>query len=180
MSTLSLYVILLKATLTSFSGFGSLPQVREELVVQRHLITDDALNRAVLVARTTPGPMGVYVVSVGYEAGGFAGAFAGWLALATPAILIVPLARGSTRMLGHPRARGALDALILASAVLIIAAGVPLALGLADRWIAVLWLEPSSAAMSVFVQPAGAILCGSFNVCADTSLHTSEIVTLST
>lgn len=141
MSAVALYLILLKATLASFSGFGSLPQVREDLVVQRRLLTDDALNRAVLVARTTPGPMGVYVVSVGYEVAGVPGAIAGWLALATPAILIVPLARVATRMLDRPRVRGALDALILASAVLIIAAGVPLIRDLGARWMTLLGIR---------------------------------------
>ena len=78
MSAITLYVILLKATVASFSGFGSLPQVREGLVVQRHVLSDDALNRAVLVARTTPGPMGVYLVSVGYEVAGRGRRQGGW------------------------------------------------------------------------------------------------------
>lgn len=134
MSIITLYLTLLKATLASFSGFGSLPQVREELVVQRHLITDDALNRAVLVARTTPGPMGVYLVSVGYEVAGLPGALAGWLALTTPVMLIVPLTKVSTRLLSRPRFRGTLESLILASAVLIIVAAVPLVRDILACW----------------------------------------------
>lgn len=136
MSAVTLYLILLKATLASFSGFGSLPLVRDDLVVHRQVLSDDELNRAVLVARTTPGPMGVYIVCVGYEVAGWTGALAGWLALATPAILILPLASVASRMLGHPRVRGALDGLILASAVLIVAAGVPLVRDLVARWVA--------------------------------------------
>lgn len=136
MGAVTLYLILLKATLASFSGFGSLPLVRADLVVHRQVLSDDELNRAVLVARTTPGPMGVYIVCVGYEVAGWTGAIAGWLALATPAILILPLASVASRMLGHPRVRGALDGLILASAVLIVAAGVPLVRDLVARWVA--------------------------------------------
>ena len=124
----------MKATLASFSGFGSLPQVREELVVTRAVLTDDALNRAVLVARTTPGPMGVYVVCVGYEVAGLEGAVAGWLALATPALLILPLSYAATRGLNYPRVRSAIDALILASAVLIAVAAVPLIRDSIARW----------------------------------------------
>lgn len=134
MSALTLYLVLLKATLASFSGFGSLPQVREDLVLRRHAISDAALNRAVLVARTTPGPMGVYVVSVGYEAAGLSGAVAGWLALATPALLVVPLCGAAARIMNHRRVRGAISALVLASAVLIVAAGVPLINELLVRW----------------------------------------------
>jgi chromate transporter len=123
-----LYWLLLKATLLSFSGFGSLPQLREDLVVNRAVITDEQLNRAVLVARTTPGPMGVYVVSVGYEAKGLSGAAAGWLAMATPALLVIPLLHAFARIAGHPRALGAIHGLILASAVLVLLSSWPLAL----------------------------------------------------
>lgn len=115
-----LYWLLLKATLLSFSGFGSLPQVREDLVIRHAVVTDDQLNRAVLVARTTPGPMGVYVVSVGYEAIGVRGAIAGWLALATPALLIIPLLFVAGKFTSHPRAIGAINGLIMASATLLV------------------------------------------------------------
>lgn len=133
MTTLALYLVLLKATLFSFSGFGSLPQVREDLVVRHAVITDEQLSRAVLVARTTPGAMGVYVVSAGYEAKGFQGAAMGWLALATPALLVVPLMLVAGRVAAHPRAAGAINALILASAVLLVLSSGPLALDLLDK-----------------------------------------------
>jgi chromate transporter len=134
MSTLTLYLLLLKATLASFSGFGSLPQLRDDLVIQRQVLTDDALNRAVLVARTTPGPMGVFVVSVGYEVAGPGGAAAGWLAMATPALLIIPLYGASAMAMHHPRVRNAIGALVLASAALIIMTSGPLLREIIDRW----------------------------------------------
>ena len=130
MTAIALYWLLLKATMFSFSGFGSLPLVREDLVVRHGVLSDEQLNRAVLVARTTPGPMGVYVVSAGYEAGGVLGAVAGWLALATPAFLVVPLLFAAGRLANHPRAIGAIKALILASAVLLVQSSWPLALDL--------------------------------------------------
>ena len=134
MSAFALYLLLAKATLLSFSGFGSLAQVRDDLVIQRGVLTDEALNRAVLVGRTTPGPMGVYLVSVGYEVAGVRGAIAGWLAVATPALLIMPIMMLTSRMINHPRIRGALDAMILASAVLIVLAGVPLMRDVWSQW----------------------------------------------
>lgn len=133
MTTLTLYLLLLKATIFSFSGFGSLPQLRDDLVLARAALTDQQLNRAVLVARTTPGPMGVYVVSVGYAVGGVPGAVAGWLAMATPAVLIIPLLFVVRRLTSDPRAYGAINALILASAVLLLLSSWPLALDLAAR-----------------------------------------------
>jgi chromate transporter len=137
-STLALYLVLLKAMAASFSGFGSLPQVRQDLVVTHHVISDDVLNRAVLVGRTTPGPIGVYVVSVGYEVAGWRGVAAGWLALITPSLLVIPIYRIAVRAATHRRARSAVGALVLASAVLIVIAGVPLASEVVERWLAML------------------------------------------
>ena len=79
MSVLLLYFLFLKATVTSFNGPSSLPILREDLVVRRHILTDRQLNAAVVAGRCAPGPMGIYVVSVGYFIGGLPGAFAdGW------------------------------------------------------------------------------------------------------
>ena len=47
MSVVTLYLLLLKATVTSFSGGTSLPSVRQDLVVQHHAITDAQLSTAV-------------------------------------------------------------------------------------------------------------------------------------
>jgi chromate transporter len=127
MSPLVLYLVLLKATLTSFSGLASLPILRNDLVLNRQVLTDQQLNTAVAVSRTTPGPVGVYVVSVGYAIGGFPGAVAGWAAMCTPALLILPLIRLATRRAAHRRMRGATHAVVAASAGLLLAAGVPIA-----------------------------------------------------
>ena len=51
--------------------------------MQRGIVTDEALNRAVLVGRT-PGPMGIYLVSVGYEVAGRRGRWLAGLALRLP------------------------------------------------------------------------------------------------
>jgi chromate transport protein ChrA len=70
---------LLKATMTSFAGMGSLPQIRQDFVETRVRDSDQQLSQAVLVGRATIGPMGAYVVAVGYFAGGWPGAIAdGW------------------------------------------------------------------------------------------------------
>lgn len=44
MNLLLLYLLLLKATTTSFSGLGSLPVLREDLVVRHRLLTDRRLT----------------------------------------------------------------------------------------------------------------------------------------
>jgi chromate transporter len=76
-SLLLLYALLLKASVTSFSGMAALPQIRQDLVVTHHVLTDEDLSRAVLFGRSSPGPVGLYIVSVGYAARGVPGAAVG-------------------------------------------------------------------------------------------------------
>jgi chromate transporter len=127
MNLFLLYGLLLKATLTSFSGLGSLPMVRNDLVVERKLLTDRQLNTAVVAGRTGPGPNGLYLVSVGYYAAGMPGAAVGMLALITPAFFILPMMRWVGRRAEHPRVKSAIRAVVLASAGLLLSASVPLA-----------------------------------------------------
>ena len=74
MSIVALYLLLLKATVTSFAGMGSLPQIRQDFVVTHGVITDEQLSQAVVIGRSAPGPVGAYVVAIGYFAGGWSGA----------------------------------------------------------------------------------------------------------
>jgi chromate transporter len=118
--------ILLKSTFTSFAGLASLPEIREELVEQRHWLTDDDLNQAVVITRSTPGPAGVYVVSVGYMADGIPGAVAGWIAMAAPSLMVILLVGYFGRRAQHPRVRSMLQCVVLASAALLVLAAVPI------------------------------------------------------
>jgi chromate transporter len=127
MNFLILYVLFLKATFTSFSGLASLPMVRNDLVVERHLLSDRDLNMAVVAGRTTPGPYGIYLVGVGYKAGGVSGGLAALLAVMTPAFLIIPMLKWASKYAHHERIQGAIQGVLLASAGLLITASVPLA-----------------------------------------------------
>ena len=127
MNAFLLYALLLKAALTSFSGLASLPMVRSDLVVQRKVLTDRELNAAVVASRTAPGPNGLYLVSVGYYADGLPGATAGFLAVMTPAFLVLPLMRWAGARAGSPRVKSAIRAVLLASAGLLLSAAMPLA-----------------------------------------------------
>lgn len=118
--------ILAKSTFTSFAGLASLPQIREDLVEKRHWITDDELDQAIVITRTTPGPVGVYVVSVGYMADGVPGAIAGWIAMSAPSLVVILLVGYFGRRAQHPRIRGMLQCVVLASAALLVLAAVPL------------------------------------------------------
>lgn len=127
MNILVLYLLLLKAVMTSFSGMASLPMVRQDLVVTRQVLTDRQLSTAIVAGRTGPGPNGLYLVSVGYFVDGLPGAFAGLIALLTPAFIVIPLMRWMGAYAKLPRIRGAIRAVVLGSAGLLMGASVPMA-----------------------------------------------------
>ncbi len=126
MNWVMLYLLLLKATLSSFSGLASLPILREDFVVKNHFLTDRQLNTALVIGRSTPGPKGLYVVAVGYYAGGYGGAFAAWLALVTPALLVIPMIEYAGRKADSPQVKSILRAVVLASAGISLSATLPL------------------------------------------------------
>lgn len=123
-----LYWIFLKATLSSFSGMAALPILRDELVVQRQLLTDRDLNKAIVIGRTTPGPKGLYVVALGQYLAGFPGACLAALALVTPALLVIPLMQFAARRVEHPGVQRSLRTIVLATAGVSLSAAIPLAI----------------------------------------------------
>ena len=127
MNIVLLYLLLVKATLTSFSGLASLPVVHNDFVVRYKVLTDRQLNAAVAAGRIGPGPLGIYVVSVGYQVAGTPGACAGWLAMVTPAFLIIPMLQFLGSRAEHRRAKSVTRAVMVAGAGLMASSAVPLA-----------------------------------------------------
>lgn len=127
MNLLVLYLLLTKATLTSFSGLTSLPIIRHDLVEHHHVLTDRQLNAAVAAGRTAPGPNGLYLVSVGYFVAGWPGACAGLVAVITPAFLIIPMLQYLGRRADHPAVKSSIRAVMLAASGLVVTTTVPLA-----------------------------------------------------
>ncbi|HLX64220.1 MAG TPA: chromate efflux transporter [Planctomycetota bacterium] len=70
------------------SGYVLISFLHEEFVV-KHLITEEQLNRAILVGQFTPGPFFSSSAFVGYHLHGFAGAAAATAGLFGPAFLYV-------------------------------------------------------------------------------------------
>ena len=174
MNVFFLYLILLKGTVTAFAGLASLSVVQAALVFQYHVLTDQQLNEAVVITRSTPGPVGLYVVAVGYFVAGIPGAIAGWAAMTTPALLIIPLVHFVGRKLDNPRVKTILRTIVIASAGLLLAAVIPLAQDALTDWLTViiavltvillliseidtLWIVLGSAAASLLASTAGLI-----------------------
>lgn len=127
MNLLLLYLLLLKAAVTSFSGLTSLPVVRNDLVLRYRVLTDRELDAAVVAGRAGPGPNGLYIVCVGYFVAGVPGALCGYLATITPAFLVIPILRHLGTRANRPAVRSAIQAVTLAAAGLIVASAIPLA-----------------------------------------------------
>jgi chromate transporter len=126
MSALTLYWLFLRVVLLSFSGFATVPLLRDALVLDRGILSDTQLNDAIAISQSSPGPLGLYVVVVGQFVAGVPGALAGVLALATPAVLSIPISRlllrGNAGIL-----QGASSGIVIASCGLMAVTGLRLA-----------------------------------------------------
>jgi chromate transporter len=165
MNVLLLYLLLLKATCTSFSGLASLPTLRADLVQHHRVLTDQQLNTAVTAGRSGPGPMGIYVVCVGYQVAALPGALAGLLATMTPAFLIIPLLRWLGRVADRPAVRRTIRAVLIAAAGLLAATTMNLAVsGIRDAFTATVAVASFAALAFTAVDSlwvmAGAALAG--------------------
>jgi chromate transporter len=58
MNVVLLYLVLMKGTVTAFAGLASLPVIQESLVNHYHVLTNEQLNEAVVITRSSPGPSG--------------------------------------------------------------------------------------------------------------------------
>jgi chromate transporter len=148
MNLLVLYLLLLKAALTSFSGLSSLPVVRQDFVTTRRVLSDRQLSAAVVAGRSAPGPNGSYLVSVGYFVAGIPGACAGALAVMSPAFLIIPMLHYLGKRAERPALRSVIECIMVAAAGLIVSATVPLARESVTGWIGVLIVAASFSALT--------------------------------
>ena len=105
--------LFLKASLFSTGGYGSLPSLHADLL-PRHLATDRQFAESLTLGQLSPGPNGLWVVSLGYLTGGLPGSLLALLALSLPPLLILAIERGYRRVQDHPAAEGFVSGLSLA------------------------------------------------------------------
>ena len=63
MTALALYWLFLRIVLLSFSGFATVPLLRESLVLDHGMLTDTQLNDAIAISQSSPGPLGLTSLS---------------------------------------------------------------------------------------------------------------------
>lgn len=121
MSFPELVWVFLKAALLSSGGLQALPLLQEDLTIQRAILTDGDFATAVSIGRITPGPNGLFVLSIGYYAGGLLGVLAAFIGVTLPPFLAIALVRAHRRLAGKRWVVGATRG-ITATAVGLLAA----------------------------------------------------------
>jgi len=112
---LTLFWIMLKGALFSTSGTGNLPIVHQDLLT-RGWATDRQFAESLAVGQISPGPSGLWVISMGYFVDGLRGAALTLLAIALPPLVVLLLVRFYGRFGNHPATQGFVRGLGLAVA----------------------------------------------------------------
>lgn len=111
--TLTLFWLLLKASLFSTGGTGNLPILHDDLL-ERGWATDRQFAEALAVGQISPGPSGLWVVSLGYLTFGWLGAGLALVAITIPPLLVLGVDRLHRRIGDHPAVDGFVRGLSLA------------------------------------------------------------------
>ncbi len=113
---LALFWIMFKAALLSTTGTGNLPIVHQDLL-SRGWATDRQFAESLAIGQISPGPTGLWVISLGYLVDGLRGAALTLAAVALPPLLVLVLVHGLYRRWGHhPATQGFVRGLGLAVA----------------------------------------------------------------
>lgn len=128
MDPLEFFLVFLKASATTVAGSGSLPVLQQDIVDVRGWAGPDVIAKSLAVGRLSPGPTGMYVVSVGYLLMGWWGAVLALVAAVLPPLVVLPLAPFVRRSLHRPWMAGLLRGVALSSAGLLLAVGTGLSL----------------------------------------------------
>ena len=111
---LELLWIMFRAALLSTSGTGNLPIVHQDLLA-RGWATDRQFAESLAIGQISPGPSGLWVISLGYLVDGLRGAALTLVAIALPPLLVLLLVHGFYRRWGgHPATQGFVRGLSLA------------------------------------------------------------------
>jgi chromate transporter len=104
-NSVTFFVLLLKASLFSTSGMGNLPSLHADLLARRWA-TEAHFVEALAVGQLSPGPTGLWVVSLGYLADGLRGSLLATVAIILPPFLILAVDRVYQRVRKHPAIEG--------------------------------------------------------------------------
>ena len=112
MSSLLLFWAMLKASLLS-TGSGNIPILHEDLL-SRGWASEQQFAEALAIGQISPGPTGLWVISLGYLVDGVRGALLAVVAITVPPLLVLLVHRLYRRIGHHPATDGFVRGLTLA------------------------------------------------------------------
>src|SRR5256714_6316531 len=80
--------LVLKASLFSTGGFSNLPSLHQDLIANGWANEAD-FGQSIAIGQISPGPNGLWVISMGYLTYGHFGAFLALIAITIPALLVL-------------------------------------------------------------------------------------------
>jgi len=147
MSIFDLFLEFLKVSFLSSGGLAPLAFLQDEFITHRALLTAGDFASALAVGRISPGPNGLFVVSIGYYIAGVLGAFAGMIAIMIPPFLGILLVRAHRRLADRPWVTGLTRGVTVSSVGLLCAVGYSFGAPLVDQPASVLLFVVALAAL---------------------------------
>lgn len=107
MNPLAYFLIFLKASFFSTGGFGNLPSLHQDLIANGWA-AEAQFAQAIAVGQISPGPNGLWSVSLGFLTYGYLGAVLALVALSIPPVTVLALASFHQRFQERPQVKGLL------------------------------------------------------------------------
>lgn len=85
------FLLFLKASLFSTGGFSNLPSLHQDLIGAGWAV-DAEFGESIAIGQISPGPNGLWVISLGYLTYGYLGAALALIAIILPALLVLGIA----------------------------------------------------------------------------------------
>src|SRR5579871_28110 len=91
------FLLFLKASLFSTGGLSNLPSLHQDLL-GAGWANDAEFGQSIAIGQISPGPNGLWVISLGYLTYGFLGATLALLAITIPAFFVLLVSAGYSRL----------------------------------------------------------------------------------
>ncbi len=114
------FLLFLKASLFSSGGFSNLPSLHQDLLANGWA-TEADFGQSIAIGQISPGPNGLWVISLGYLTYGYLGALLALIAITLPALLVLLISAGYARIENHMWVQGAMQGVSLAVIGLLLA-----------------------------------------------------------
>jgi chromate transporter len=85
------FLLFIKASLFSTGGFGNLPSLHQDLLSNGWAVEAD-FGESIVIGQISPGPNGLWVISLGYLTYGYLGAILALVAITLPPLLVLGIA----------------------------------------------------------------------------------------